>query len=84
VVPDICKCHNAFICKGQAVIESHPRRMNPHQQYHFLNRISCNVMVIRVVCSVDCASLYKIVNGTNLVHNILSIVRKFYMESDRG
>jgi hypothetical protein len=67
---DICKCHNAFIFKGQAVIASHPRRLNPHQ-YHFVNLNSCSVMLTRVKCSVDRASLYNLVNGTNLVHNIL-------------
>jgi len=30
-------------------------------------------------CYVDCASLYNLVNETNLVHNILSIFRQFYL-----
>ena len=32
-----------------------------------------------VLCSVDRASLYNLVNETNLVHNILCIFRQFYL-----
>jgi hypothetical protein len=39
----------------------------------------CGTRVSRILCSVDRTSLYNIVNETNLVLNILSIFRQFYL-----
>jgi len=37
------------------------------------------ILTLFFLCSLDRASLYNLVNETNLVHNILSILRQFYV-----
>ena len=52
--------------------------MNVRNSNHIIHHVICTINIF--LYSVDRASLYNLANETNLVHNIVSIFRHFYLQ----
>ena len=64
--------------RGRAADSDNVSCINHKCPYCIVSQISYLVS-FNFLCSVDRASLYNLVNETNMVHNILSIFRQFYL-----